>query len=108
MNGNNIGLRIVAALVLLAAITGAYFAFQAGVAQDAVTISAIGRDCAIALSILWLWALSPPILIWLRLLGLSDPAIPLLPPVRGFPLPLLGTALGLVPRRVRPLATRLG
>lgn len=34
MNGNNIGLRIVAALVLVAAIAGiAYFAFQAGVAQ---------------------------------------------------------------------------
>jgi len=34
MNGNNIGLRIVAALVLVAAIAGiAYFAFQAGVVR---------------------------------------------------------------------------
>ena len=34
MNGNNVGLRIVAALVLVAAIAGiAYFAFQAGVAR---------------------------------------------------------------------------
>ena len=34
MNGNNAGLRIVSALVLIAAIAGiAYFAFQAGVAQ---------------------------------------------------------------------------
>ena len=42
MNENNIGLRIVAGLVLLAAIAGiAYFAFQAGVAQGSpVTIEA--------------------------------------------------------------------
>jgi hypothetical protein len=42
MNGNNIGLRIVAGLVLLAAIAGiAYFAFQAGVAQGSpITIEA--------------------------------------------------------------------
>ena len=42
MNGNNIGLRIVAALVLLAAIAGiAYFAFQAGVTQGSpITIEA--------------------------------------------------------------------
>jgi hypothetical protein len=42
MNGNNIGLRIVAALVLVAAIAGiAYFAFQAGVAQGSpITIEA--------------------------------------------------------------------
>lgn len=34
MNGNNIGLRLISALVLIAAIAGiAYFAFQAGVAQ---------------------------------------------------------------------------
>jgi hypothetical protein len=34
MNGNNVGLRIVSALVLVAAIAGiAYFAFQAGVVQ---------------------------------------------------------------------------
>src|SRR5688572_23340733 len=42
MNGNNIGLRIVAGLVLVAAIAGiAYFAFQAGVAQGSpITIEA--------------------------------------------------------------------
>jgi hypothetical protein len=42
MNGNNIGLRIVAALVLLAAIAGiAYFAFQAGVMRGSpITIEA--------------------------------------------------------------------
>jgi hypothetical protein len=42
MNGNNIGLRIVAALVLIAAIAAiAYFAFQAGVAQGSpITIEA--------------------------------------------------------------------
>jgi hypothetical protein len=42
MNGNNVGLRIVSALVLIAAIAGiAYFAFQAGVAQGSpVTIEA--------------------------------------------------------------------
>ena len=42
MNGNNIGLRLVSALVLIAAIAGiAYFAFQAGVAQGSpVTIEA--------------------------------------------------------------------
>jgi hypothetical protein len=42
MNGNNIGLRVVAALVLIAAIAGiAYFAFQAGVAQGSpITIEA--------------------------------------------------------------------
>lgn len=42
MNGNNIGLRIVAALVLIAAIAGiAYFAFQAGVMRGSpITIEA--------------------------------------------------------------------
>jgi len=42
MNGNNIALRIVAGLVLLAALAGiAFFAFQAGVAQGSpVTIQA--------------------------------------------------------------------
>jgi hypothetical protein len=42
MNGNNVGLRIVAALVLLAAIAGiAYFAFQAGVVRGSpITIEA--------------------------------------------------------------------
>ena len=42
MNGNNIGLRIVAALVMVAAIGAiAYFAFQAGVAQGSpITIEA--------------------------------------------------------------------
>jgi hypothetical protein len=42
MNGNNIGLRIVAALVLIAAIAGiAYFAFQAGVTRGSpITIEA--------------------------------------------------------------------
>ena len=42
MNGNTIGLRIVSALVLIAAIAGiGYFAFQAGVAQGSpVTIEA--------------------------------------------------------------------
>ena len=42
MNGNNIGLRIVSALVLVAAIAGiAYFAFQAGVVRGSpVTIEA--------------------------------------------------------------------
>ncbi|MBN2118717.1 MAG: hypothetical protein JW730_19260 [Anaerolineales bacterium] len=42
MNGNNIGLRIISALVLVAAIAGiAYFAFQAGVVQGSpVTIEA--------------------------------------------------------------------
>ena len=42
MNGNNIGLRLVSALVLIAAIAGiAYFAFQAGVIQGSpVTIEA--------------------------------------------------------------------
>lgn len=42
MNGNNAGLRIVSALVLIAAIAGiAYFAFQAGVTQGSpVTIEA--------------------------------------------------------------------
>jgi hypothetical protein len=42
MNGNNIGLRLVAALVLVAAIAGiAYFAFQAGVMQGSpITIEA--------------------------------------------------------------------
>ena len=42
MNGNNNGLRIVSALVLIAAVAGiAYFAFQAGVAQGSpITIEA--------------------------------------------------------------------
>jgi hypothetical protein len=42
MNGNNTGLRIVAALVLVAAIAGiAYFAFQAGVIRGSpITIEA--------------------------------------------------------------------
>jgi len=42
MNGNNIGLRIVAALVLVAAIAGiAYFAFQAGVVRGSpITLEA--------------------------------------------------------------------
>ena len=42
MNENNTGLRIIAALVLIAAIAGiAYFAFQAGIAQGSpVTIEA--------------------------------------------------------------------
>ncbi len=42
MNGNNIGLRIVSALVLVAAIASiAYFAFQAGVAQGSpITVQA--------------------------------------------------------------------
>jgi len=42
MNGNNNGLRIVSALVLIAAVGGiAYFAFQAGVAQGSpITIEA--------------------------------------------------------------------
>ena len=42
MNGNNVGLRIVAALVLVAAIAGiAYFAFQAGVVRGSpITIEA--------------------------------------------------------------------
>ena len=42
MNGNNTGLRIISALVLIAAIAGiAFFAFQAGIAQGSpVTIQA--------------------------------------------------------------------
>jgi hypothetical protein len=42
MNGNNLGLRLIAVLVLIAAIAGiAYFAFQAGVAQGSpITIEA--------------------------------------------------------------------
>ena len=42
MNGNNVGLRIVAGLVLIAAIAGiAYFAFQAGVVRGSpITIEA--------------------------------------------------------------------
>jgi hypothetical protein len=42
MNGNNVGLRLIAALVLVAALAGiGYFAFQAGVAQGSpVTIQA--------------------------------------------------------------------
>ena len=42
MNGNNSGLRIVSALVLIAAVAGiAFFAFQAGVAQGSpITIEA--------------------------------------------------------------------
>ena len=42
MNGNNVGLRIISALVLVAAIAAiGYFAFQAGVAQGSpVTIQA--------------------------------------------------------------------
>ena len=42
MNGNNTGLRIISALVLIAAIAGiAYFAFQAGVAKGSpITIEA--------------------------------------------------------------------
>jgi hypothetical protein len=42
MNGNNVGLRIVSALVLLAVIAGiAFFAFQAGIAKGSpVTIQA--------------------------------------------------------------------
>jgi hypothetical protein len=48
MNGNNIGLRTVAVLVLLAAIAGiAYFAFQAGVAQGSpITIEAPSGETA--------------------------------------------------------------
>jgi hypothetical protein len=48
MNGNNIGLRIVAVLVLVAAIAGiAYFAFQAGVAQGSpITIEAPSGETA--------------------------------------------------------------
>jgi len=48
MNGNNIGLRILAGLVLLAALAGiAFFAFQAGVAQGSpVTIQAPSGESA--------------------------------------------------------------
>ena len=48
MNGNNIGLRIVAALVLVAAVAGvAYFAFQAGVAQGSpITIQSPSGETA--------------------------------------------------------------
>ena len=48
MNGNTIGLRIVSALVLIAAIAGiGYFAFQAGVAQGSpVTIEAPSGETA--------------------------------------------------------------
>ena len=48
MNGNNIGLRIAAALVLLAAIAGiAYFAFQAGVAQGSpITVQSPSGETA--------------------------------------------------------------
>ena len=48
MNGNNIGLRIVAALVLIAAIAGiAYFAFQAGVMRGSpITIEAPSGETA--------------------------------------------------------------
>jgi hypothetical protein len=48
MNGNNIGLRIVAGLVLLAAIAGiAYFAFQAGVMRGSpITIEAPSGETA--------------------------------------------------------------
>ena len=48
MNGNNIGLRIVAALVFIAAIAGiAYFAFQAGVAQGSpITIESPSGETA--------------------------------------------------------------
>jgi hypothetical protein len=46
MNGNNTGLRIISALVLIAAIAGiAYFAFQAGVAQGSpITIASPSGD----------------------------------------------------------------
>jgi hypothetical protein len=48
MNGNNTGLRIISALVLIAAIAGiAYFAFQAGVAQGSpITLEAPSGDTA--------------------------------------------------------------
>jgi len=48
MNGNNVGLRLVAALVLLAAIAAiGYFAFQAGIAQGSpVTIEAPSGETA--------------------------------------------------------------
>ena len=48
MNGNNIGLRIVSALVLVAAIAGiAYFAFQAGVVRGSpITLQAPSGETA--------------------------------------------------------------
>ena len=48
MNGNNIALRIVSALVLVAALAGiAFFAYQAGVAQGSpITIEAPAGDSA--------------------------------------------------------------
>ena len=48
MNGNNTGLRIVSALVLIAAIAGiAFFAFRAGVAQGSpITIEAPSGETA--------------------------------------------------------------
>ena len=48
MNGNNTGLRIISALVLVAAVAGiAYFAFQAGVAQGSpITIEAPSGETA--------------------------------------------------------------
>ena len=48
MNGNSIGLRIVSALVLIAAIAGiAFFAFRAGVAQGSpITIEAPSGETA--------------------------------------------------------------
>ena len=48
MNGNNVGLRIVSALVLVAVIAGiAFFAFQAGVAKGSpVTIQAPSGETA--------------------------------------------------------------
>ena len=57
MNGK-IVLRIVSALVLIAAIAGiAFFAFNAGVAQGSpVTVQApAGQTAPAALSIFWLW-----------------------------------------------------
>ena len=51
MNGNNIALRIVSALVLVAALAGiGFFAFQAGVAQGSpITIEAPSGESAPAL-----------------------------------------------------------
>ena len=48
MNGNNLGLRVISALILVAAIAGiAYFAFQAGVAQGSpINIEAPSGDTA--------------------------------------------------------------
>jgi hypothetical protein len=112
MNGNNTGLRIVSALVLIAAIAGiAFFAFQAGVAKGSpVTIEAPSGQTAPAPYPYYGYGYGMPFYrpwgFGFGFLGFLIP-LPLLHHVASLPLPLLGFALG-PSWRAWPVETRLG